>query len=402
MVYRSNVVRFVDKKNNKSLIQFNDEYDDNGLLKKITFSFIGVGSSSGILKDSVYDFENISVNDQPYLKDNRLATIEEFKDYILNLFNKNPKFNLVCPKENCNDPNCKPRLSIGNKITQSTNTKQPYFSSNCAGIDYDETPEHLNAKINIHKLLMEKASYYTKKNSSTKIENIEIEKSFSFGEGQERRADVYYEKHYLKSNGELQVEKFAIEVQRNNISYEELQERTKWDKEQGIATFWVVVDKIFDRKQEVIDSISKKDFNIPLLKLIGFSMNQYKDRFFIYDDQVKKIIPLTIIQKDLAQFNNLDEYQQKSIKSKFSMDNVYVISTIKENNYYKLLPYKVGRVHNQVGSDILSFGVYQEEQTLVHKVFNKNSNKYEFANFLKLGNNIQDYGNKQKPTANRI
>lgn len=402
MVYRSNVVRFVDKKNNKSLIQFNDEYDDNGLLKTITFSFIGVGSSSGILKDTVYDFENITVNNQPYLKDGRLATKEELKDYILNLFNKNPKFNLVCPKETCNDPNCKPHLSIGNKITQSQNTKQPYFSSNCAGIDYDETPEHLNAKINIHKLLMEKASYYTKKNSSTKIENIEIEKSFSFGQGQERRADVYYEKHYLKSNGDLQIEKFAIEVQRNNISYEELLERTQWDKEQGIATFWVVVDKIFDRKPEAVDNISKKDFNISLLKLISFSMNQYKDRFFIYDDKIKKMIGLTIQQKDIAQFNNLDEYSQKNIKSKFSIDNLYVISNIKENNNYKLLPYKVGRNNLNVGSDILSFGVYQEEQTLVHKVWNKNDKKYEFANFLKMGRHLQDYGKQQKPAAHRI
>lgn len=402
MIYRSNVVRFVDKKNNKSLIQFNDEYDNNGLLKTITFSFIGVGSSSGIIKDTVYDFENITVNNQPYLKDNRLATIDEFKDYILNLFNKNPKFKLVCPKDTCNDPNCKPRLSIGNKITQSTNTKQPYFSSNCAGIDYDETPEHLNAKINIHKLLMEKASNYIKKNSSTKIENIEIEKSFSFGEGQERRADVYYEKHYLKSNGETAIEKFAIEVQRNNISYEELLERTQWDKLQGIATFWVVVDKIFDRQQEVVDSISKKDFNIPLLKLIGFSMNQYKDRFFIYDDKIKKIVPLTVQQKDLSQFNNLDEQQQRTIKSKFSLDNLYVVSNIKENNYYKLLPYKLGRNNSNIGVDILSFGVNQEEQTLVHKVWNKENKKYEFANFLKLGRNVQDYGNKQKHQANRI
>lgn len=398
MVYRSNVVRFVDKKNNKSLIQFNDEYDNNGLLKTITFSFIGVGSSSGTVVENVYDFENITVNNQAYLKDNRLATKEEFKDYILNLFNKNPKFNLVCPKDTCNDPNCKPHLSIGNKITQSQNTKQPYFSSNCAGIDYDETPEHLNAKINIHKLLMEKASYYTKKNSSTKIENIEIEKSFSFGEGQERRADVYYEKHYLKSNGETAVEKFAIEVQRNNISHEELLERTQWDKQQGIATFWVVVDKIFENKPEVVDSISKKDFNIPLLKLIGFSMNQYKDRFFIYDDKVKKIIPLTIAQKDLAQFNNLNDVQQKSIKSQFSLDNLYVISNVKENNYYKLLHYKVGRNSSNVGVDILSFGVHQEEQALLHKVWNKNDKKYEFANFLKIGKNVQDYNKQQKPS----
>lgn len=402
MIYRSNVVRFVDKKNNKSLIQFNDTYDNNGLLKEMTFSFIGVGSSSGTVKDNVYNFENITINDQPYLKDNKLATKEEFKDYILNLFNKNPKFNLVCPKETCNDPNCKPHLSIGNKITNSQNTKQPYFSSNCAGIDYEETPEHLNAKINIHKLLMEKASFYSKKGSNTKIENIEIEKTFSFGDGQERRADVYYEKHYLKSNGELQVEKFAIEVQRNNINYEQLQERTQWDKEHGIATFWVVVDTIFDRNPEVVESMSKKDFNIPLLKLISYSMSQYQDRFFIYDDKVKKIIPLTIQQKDLSQFNLLDEIQQKSIKSKFSMDNLYVISNVKENNYYKLLPYKIGRNNNNVGSDILSFGVFQEEQTLVHKVFNKNNNKYEFANFLKLGKNVHDYGNKQKSNIHRI
>ena len=56
MVYNANTVRYLDSNNNKSLIQFNDEYDNEGFLKKITFSFIGVGSSSGNSKDNIYDF----------------------------------------------------------------------------------------------------------------------------------------------------------------------------------------------------------------------------------------------------------------------------------------------------------------------------------------------------------
>ena len=101
MVYNANTVRYLDN-NNKSLIQFNDEYDKDGLLKKLTFSFIGVGSSSGNSKDN--DFEKITVNDNPFLlKDGTLGAKEDLKNYILNFYNtccfvfqhiKNPAKNL--------------------------------------------------------------------------------------------------------------------------------------------------------------------------------------------------------------------------------------------------------------------------------------------------------------------
>ena len=202
MVYNANTVRYLDNNNNKSLIQFNDEYDKNGLLKKLTFSFIGVGSSSGNSKDNVYDFEKITINDNPFLlKDGTLGTKEDLKNYLLNYFNKNEKLKLICPKESCNDPNCKLHLSIGNKITSTNNTKKPYFASNCDGINYGESLEHLNTKINIHKLLMERSVFCEKNNTKTKIRNIEIEKTFSMGNVQERRADLYYEKEYETKNG---------------------------------------------------------------------------------------------------------------------------------------------------------------------------------------------------------
>jgi len=93
MVYNANTVRYLDN-NNKSLIQFNDEYHKDGLLKKLTFSFIGVGSSSGNSKDN--DFEKITVNDNPFLlKDGTLGAKEDLKNYILNYFNKNEKLKKV-------------------------------------------------------------------------------------------------------------------------------------------------------------------------------------------------------------------------------------------------------------------------------------------------------------------
>lgn len=388
MIYRANTARFLDSQNNKSLVQFTDQYDNNGILQKISFSFIGIGSSSGIIRDFNYDFENLTVNGKPYIykKENRPGTKEELKEHILAVFNKNPNIKLICPKEDCTDENCCPQLSIGNKITSSENTKQPYFASNCKGIHYVETPEHLNAKINMHKLLMEKAVSYSKKGSSTRIENIEIEKGFSSGEGVERRADVYYEKHYSKANGETVVEKFAIEVQRDNISHEELIERTQWYKDNKIAPFWVVVSNIFDSDKDNIESLSKKDFGSSLLTLISYSMEQYNDRFFIYDNSIKKVIGLTVMQDNLKNYNNVVDIEQKKLKTQFSVDNLHIISNVKEDNKnYKLLPYKASRGQSNIGSDLLSFGVFADTHNIVHKTWNNSAKKYEFAHFLKLG-----------------
>lgn len=389
MIYRANTARFLDSQNNKSLVQFTDEYDNNGILHKISFSFIGIGSSSGIVRDFVYDFENLTVNGKPYIykKENRPGTKEELKEHILAVFNKNPNIRLVCPKEDCTDENCRPQLSIGNKITSSENTKQPYFASNCKGIHYIETPEHLNAKINMHKLLMEKAASYSKKGSSTRIENIEIEKGFSSGDGVERRADVYYEKHYNKATGETVVEKFAIEVQRDNITHEELVERTQWYKDNKIAPFWVVVSNIFNSDINSVENLSKKDFGSSLLTLISYSMEQYNDRFFIYDHDIKKVIGLTVLQEGIKNYNNVSEPEQKKLKSKFSVDNLQIISNVKEDNkHYKLLPYKASRSQSNIGTDLLSFGVFADTHNIVHKIWNNSNKKYEFAHFLKLGN----------------
>lgn len=389
--YHANTVRYLDKKQNKSLIQFNDEYDQNGILKRITFIFIGVGSSSGMSMEYVYDFEKLTINNIPFYKENKLGSKEDLKDYLLNRFNKNPNFTLICPKEDCNDPNCKPNLSIGNKIEKSENTKRPYFSSNCNGINYGESAEHLNAKIQIHKLVVEKAASYAKKNSSTRIENIEIEKTFSFGNGQERRADIYYEKHYVKNNAELVIEKFAIEVQRSNINYEELTERTNWYKNQGITTFWIVVDDMFKSDPERVEALSKKDFGLPLLSLISFSMKNYNHRFYIYDDKKRKIIPLTIQQAKITQFNDIEEEEQRKFKSKFSIDKLYIISNIKEpndNQYCQLLAYKTNRTSYNIGVDILSFSVFSESKDLKQNVWDKITGKYVFAQFKAISKPI--------------
>ena len=321
--YHANIVRYSDKQGNKSIIQIEDKYDHNGLLKQIHFNYIGVAGSSGQKDTIIYDFENLTVNGKlKTFKGKPLETKEDLKDFMLDYFNSGEKVQLICAKEGCTDHNCKPQLNIGNKIHKAENTKRPYFSSNCNGMNYGESMEHLNTKIEIHKYLVKKQTDYLKTNNKTKIENIEIEKIFSFGNGQERRADVYYEKHYIKNNEQM-IEKFAIEVQRSNISYEELIERTNWYKQNNIATVWIVVDPIFDSDKETIDLLSKKDFNLPLLSLISFSMKMNNNRFYIYDIQKKKIIPLTIKQENIEKLNEANELEQKELKSKFSTDNLY-------------------------------------------------------------------------------
>lgn len=394
MTYRANVVRYLDSQNNKSLIQFNEEYDSTGILKEITFSFIGVGSSSGKAEDNIYNFDNVTINNKPFtLKDGSNGTKEDLKNYLLNYFNKNQKLKLICPKESCNDPNCKPHLSIGNKITQTENTKKPYFASNCDGINYGESQEHLNAKINIHKLLMEKCIYFAKSKTKTQIQNIELEKTFSYGNGQERRADVYYEKVYETKTG-LVTEKYAIEVQRSNIKYDELTERTEWYKNNDIATLWIVVSDIFNSDSATINILSKNDFNLPLLSLVSFSMKNYNDRFFVYDSNIKKIIPLTVQQENLTIFNELEPEEQKKVKSKFSTDNLCIISNQKiDDKNYQLLSYKSNRNNKNIGVDLLNFGIFNKDKKIYQKLWNNDKKSFEYVHFLKIGNSLN-----QEPT----
>lgn len=401
--YHANIVRYLDKQGNKSIIQIEDKYDQNGLLEQIHFNYIGVAGSSGQKDTIIYDFKNLTVNGKlKTYKGKPLETKEDLKNFMLDYFNNGEKVQLICAKDGCTDPNCKPQINIGNKIQKADNTKRPYFSSNCNGMNYGESIEHLNTKIEIHKYLVKKQTDYLKTNNKTKIENIEIEKVFSFGNGQERRADVYYEKHYIKNNEQI-IEKFAIEVQRSNISYDELKERTNWYKDNDIATVWIVVDSIFDSDKEIIDLLSKKDFNLPLLSLISFSMKMNNNRFYIYDNQKKKIIPLTIKQENIENLNEANELEQKELKSKFSTDNLYIISNNRENGndkYYQTLEYKIHRNSASVGIELTNLGIFQDSKDLIHKIYDKESKSYKFMHFKTIGSNILN-ANRDKIIVNK-
>lgn len=390
MVYRSNIVRAEDKDQNQYIIQFRDQYDEKGLLQKLEFTFVKVGNTKGHFFTHIYDFENLTLNNKPVNKFKKLDGIEEkvinkedFKQEILQKFNQRIK--LICPKEECNLEDCRPQINLGNKIFHDKNAKQPYFSSSCNGISYGESEIHLGSKIEIHKLLWRKALEAEKNNRSTKIKNIEIEKSFSMGNGQERRADVYYEKHYNNKNGELIVNKFAIEVQRSNINYENLSERTNWYKNNGIATFWIVVDEIFSNNEETIMALSKKNFGLPLLSLISFSMKKYNDRFYVYDRYKSKFLVLTVQQNNLKEFNLLEDSDKRNIKTEFSTNNLYLISTEKENDeHYKLLNYKSNRDNISIYHDILCFDCFNNSKDIMHKCWNEKNHKFEIVKFNKV------------------
>lgn len=389
--YHANIVRYLDKQGNKSIIQIDDKYDKDGLLKEIHFNYIGVAGSSGQQATTIYNFESLTVNRNPKkFKGKLVETKEELKDFMLDYFNNGKRVQLICAKENCDDPNCKPQINIGNKIQKSDNTKRPYFSSNCNGMNYGESVEHLNAKIDIHKHLREKQTYYLKKQLKTQIENLEIERVFSYGNGQERRADVYYEKHYMNKNNEIVIEKFAIEVQRSNISYDELQERTQWYKNQNIAVIWIVVDSTFSSNSEIIEELSKKNFRLPLLSLISFSMKMNNNRFYIYDSKMKKVIPLTIQQENIEKLNDSPEVEQREFKSKFSTDNLYIISNNRENKnekYYQLLSYKLNRNNLNIGLELTSFGIFEETKDPIPKIWDKLDGSYKYMHFRAIGEN---------------
>ena len=387
-IYHANIVRYLDKKGNKSIIQIEDKYDQKGLLKQILFHYIGVSSSSGKEATTIYDFQNLTVNGKSKeFKGKLVKTQEELKIFMLDYFNTGKKVQLICAKEDCNDPNCNPQINIGNKIKKIDNTKRPYFSSNCNRVNSGESIEHLNTKIDIFKYLLRKQAYYLKTNNQTKIKNIEIEKTFCYGNGQERRADVYYEKYYMKNN-ELIIEKFAIEVQRSDISYEELEERTNWYKKNGIATVWIVVNSMFSSDKDTIDSLSKKDFNLPLLPLIKFSMKMNNGRFYIYDNKKSKIIPLTVYQENIEKLNEENEVEQRKMKLKFSTDNLLIISNNLQNGndkYYQTVLYRSHRDSSSVGIELTNLGIFPETNDLIHKIYDKKSASYKFMHFKTVG-----------------
>lgn len=388
--YHANIVRYLDKQGNKSIIEIKDEYDQAGFLEKISFNYIGFGSNSNKRNTIIYDFKNLTVDGkQKEFKGKLLETKEELKDFMLNYFNNGKKVQLICAKEDCTDPNCKPQINIGNKINKTEHANRPHFSSNCNGMNYGESIQHLNTKIEIHKQLVKKQTDYIKTNNKTQIKNLEIEKVFSFGNGQERRADVYYEKHYVKNN-ELVIEKFAVEVQRSNISYEELKQRTNWYKNNDIATVWIVVDSIFSSDTEMIEKLSKKNFGLPLLSLISFSMKMNNNRFYIYDSKMKKIIPLTIQQENIEKLNDSLEVEQRELKSKFSTNNLYIISNNRENEnekYYQILPYKLNRTSSHIGIELTNLGIFNQSKDLIPKIWDKLEGGYRYMHFKAIGEN---------------
>lgn len=377
--YHSHIVRFLDKKGNKSILKMKDEYDKNGILEKITFYFQGVGSNSNLSSKNVYDFKNLTVKIDKNTK--KIESREKLKEYLLNYCNTGNKLQLICPKSNCTNPNCKSYITIGNKFKTSENTKRPYFSSNCNGLHYNESELHLNTKIEIFNYLMEKRMFYLNKNSSTKIENIEIEKIFTYGNGQERRSDIYYEKHYNTLDGDLVIEKFAIEIQKSNIQYNELIERTNWYKKNDIAVFWIIVDEIFSSNKNTVNHLSKNNLDLPLLSLISFSMKQYNNRFFVYDILKKKIIALTIKQENIQKFNDLKDDHKRNMKKEYNTDNLYIISKEKKDDYYKLLPYVNNINNNNIYTDLLSASIFKETKTIMHRYYNTEKEKYEFVKF---------------------
>jgi len=393
---RSNTARFMDYQGNKGIIQLNDKYNNQGLLENMGFTLIGTGTNSHLVSDESYDFttfkktitKNNSLTNEKKSSIIQYSSKEEMKLNLLKRFNDS-KIKLLCSKDGCADPECCPKLSVGNKIFNSVNTKSPYFSSSCNASEYYESELHLNTKIDIFQNLLQRSR---KPNSS--IKNVEIEKVFNFGNGQERRSDVYYEKHYSDKNGEPIIEKISIEVQRSNIDYDELKERTDWYKKNNIGVLWVVVDTMFNKNN--VENLHKKDFKLPLLTLISFSMKEYNNRFYVYDSDCKKVMALTVQKKEVLTFNESNQEFKIKFKNDFSTNSLYLVSNKKnQEGFYELKKYKDSRLSNDIYSDFGSFKVFPDS-TIIHRGWDQNKKKYEVVKFLAIANAIQQSRPKLK------
>ena len=386
---RSNTVRFEDAIGNVNILTLKEEYQQ-GLMTKINFSMFGTGTNSHIVMEEIYDFKNLTrtrhINDlkrEPHVRtlQDSFTSIEDTKKEILQRFNNKEKFKMLCNKQDCNDPACSSKLSVGGKISEAINTKAPYFSSKCNAIVYAESDEHLNTKLAIYRTVYDKQQYYLKTKSSTQIKELALEKPF----GTERKPDVYYEKHYTNKDGEVAIEKFAIEVQRSNASYEELQERTKWYKDNGIAVMWVIADKLLEKNQGQV--LAADGLNLPLLSLISHSQEMYNNRFFIFDNEEKKILSLTLQTDKIQLFNKMDLTHKNQVKKNSSVDNLFIISNIPDGDTtVKLLNYKDNRDSKQkMYTDITTLGSFKNTLTVTDKFWNEVSKKFQFKKFQAIG-----------------
>lgn len=389
---KSNIARYIDKQNNQSIVKIEEKYSDQGVLEAVMANFIGTGSSSGQESSIMYDFKNkVRIGKVTEHFDSE----ETLKEKLLDFFNKNPNLKLCCTKKDCVDPDCQPKFKVGNKMFGNKNAKAPYFTSTCNATEYYESEAHLRAKINIYHSLKK----YSEK--SKYIQNVMIEKVFSNGSGQERRADVYYEKVI---NGK--VIPVAVEVQRSNVSYDELKERTQWYKDNGIAPFWVIIDDMFSANEEVVSMLSKKNFKVPLLSLVSYSMEIYGNRFFVYDNEKDKVMALTIYQDNLLDFNGMPKEAQSLIKSKFSTDNLYIIGNGKETTgKYELLPYKKHRLDfaKNIYSDIAAFGIFEDDMKMKNVAWNNELKYFEFKKIASIGEMaIKTLQSHQKNNAHQL
>ena len=74
-----------------------------------------------------------------------------------------------------------------------------------------------------------------------------------------------------------------------------------------------------------------------------------------------------------------------------TFDNLYIISNDKiDDKNYKLLSYKENRNSNQIGVDLLHFSSFSDSKDIQHKVWNSKDKKFDFVNFIKLGNSNQN------------
>jgi hypothetical protein len=378
---KSNVARYKDKKGNRSIVYIEEAYSSENKLEKIIVNFIGVDSSHGEESRVIYDFKNKSykksVNGSIVKEDNN-SSEEKLKAHLLHFFNDNDKITLSCTKKDCVDPKCRPIFKAGNKMFGNENAKAPYFTSTCNTVAFNETEEHLQSKVKIYQYLRETQSPY--------IRNVQIEKTLTSEDGTYRRADVYYEK--LVKGEFIPI---AIEIQRNNISEEEFKERTEWYKREKIAPFWIIVDKMFSPTEEKVNALSKKNFNFPLLKIMGACMQMYTNRFFVYDSATHKVLALTVYQDKFTKLTTLPEKEKEIVMSNFSVKNLFLISnTIEENGKYKVLSYKEHRLDSikDIGSSIIDFDVFYDDKTKIRNAkFQEIDGKkgYEFKKILSLG-----------------
>jgi competence CoiA-like predicted nuclease len=262
---------------------------------------------------------------------------------------------------------------------EGINAKAPYFSTDCNATQYKESVEHLETKFGMFRAIF--ATQQKSKNKKTKIYGLTIEKIFNNGSGQERRADVYYEKEYKLADDTIKREKYAIEVQKSNASYENLEERTRWYKNNGIAVIWVVVAPIFNK--EAVEVLDKRSFNIPLLSLVSHSLKINDNRFFVFDLQEEKLISLTLNNPNFKNFNNLDENSQRITKKKLTREDLLIVSNeLDEDGHAKLLPYMENRkTGRNFYTAITTLSASYSKLEIQDKVYDLSSKTFKFKKF---------------------